>query len=90
VCYGKGDEAPGFTAGDVHFIVSIQPHTVFTRIGADLFMKKKIPLINALGGFNYKVQLLDGSDLTIQTTPGDIIGHSIHVVIYNSFKNLRG
>jgi len=31
VLHGEGDEAPGFMAGDVHLVVSIADHPVFTR-----------------------------------------------------------
>jgi len=40
-------------AGDVYLVVHIEPHKVFERKGADLFMKKKITLIEALTGFEF-------------------------------------
>lgn len=53
MCHGEGDEAPGYMAGDVILVVNIQPHEVFERKGADLYMKKKITLLEALTGFNF-------------------------------------
>jgi len=51
---GEGNEVPGAMAGDLHVIVSIKAHPIFIRKGADLYMKKKISLIEALAGVNFK------------------------------------
>jgi len=63
-------------AGDVHLVVTIKEHPIFTRSGADLFMKKKISLLEALTGFYFTIEQLDGTKLTISTLPGDIISDS--------------
>lgn len=70
---GEGNEMPGAMAGDLHVRVSIKPHPVFERKGADLFMKKKISLLEALVGVNFKLKQLDGTDLTICSAPADVI-----------------
>merc|ERR1712224_853642 len=70
---GEGNEAPGAMAGDLHIRISIKEHHIFERRGADLFMKKKISLLEALTGVNFKLKHLDGSELTICSAPTDII-----------------
>ena len=42
---------PDALPGDLIFVVQQKPHDVFERKGADLFMKKTIPLVDALIGF---------------------------------------
>lgn len=61
--------------GDVYVRVMIEPHKVFTRRGADLYMEKKITLLEALTGFTLEVKHLDGAILKIATAPGDVISH---------------
>jgi len=70
---GEGNEMPGTMAGDLHVRVSIKPHPIFERKGADLIMKKKISLLEALCGVNFKLKQLDGVDLVICSAPADII-----------------
>lgn len=53
-CHGESDEMPGISAGDLVFRVNIAPHKVYTRKGADLFIDKKITLLEALSGFNFE------------------------------------
>lgn len=55
------------------FRVFIEKHKVFTRKGADLFVDKKITLLEALTGFNIEIKLLDNSMLKISTLPGEVI-----------------
>merc|ERR1712183_596614 len=70
---GEGNEMPGAMAGDLHVRVSIKPHPIFERKGADLFMKKKISLLEALVEVNFKLKQLDGQDLVICSAPADVI-----------------
>jgi len=80
---GEGDEAPGITAGDIYARVNIEKHKVFTRKGADLFIEKKITLLEALTGFNFIIKHVNGKDLTVSSAPGDVISH-------NSIKTIKG
>jgi len=73
VLHGEGDEAPGLMAGDVHLVITIKEHPIFTREGADLYMKKKISLLEALTGFHFTIEHLDNTKFTITTPPGEII-----------------
>merc|ERR1719506_155056 len=69
----KADEHPDADTGDVIFVLKEQPHQVFKRRGADLFVERKISLVEALCGFEMEVTHLDGRKLLIKTAPGDIV-----------------
>merc|ERR1712100_707391 len=72
VFHNKADEIPDGDAGDVVFVLKEKPHDTFTRHGADLYIKKKISLLEALTGFQMELPKLDGRTLVIKTKPGDI------------------
>ena len=74
---GKADESPNADPGDVVFVVQEEPHKTFTRKGADLFIKKKITLLEALTGFKLVVEHLDGRKLFIKSNPGEIVRPSL-------------
>jgi len=67
------DEHPDADTGDVHFVLKEQPHSEFRRRGADLFVERKISLVEALCGFETELTHLDGRKLLIKTAPGDIV-----------------
>jgi len=67
------DEHPDADAGDVVFICKQEEHKVFKRKGADLFIERKVSLVEALCGFETEVTHLDGRKLLIKTSPGEII-----------------
>lgn len=69
---GEADEAPGMLAGDVVFVVQQKDHNLFKRKGADLIMEKEITLQEALCGYSFPLQHLDGRYLTINSGSGDI------------------
>jgi len=67
------DEHPDADAGDVIFVLKQQEHAEFKRKGADLFLERKISLVEALCGFEMEVNHLDGRKLLVKTQPGDIV-----------------
>jgi len=67
------DEHPEADPGDVVFVCKQQEHAVFKRKGADLFMEKKVSLVEALCGFSIDIEHLDGRKLLVKTAPGEII-----------------
>eukprot|EP00931_Biecheleriopsis_adriatica_P092077 TRINITY_DN658_c0_g3_i1.p1 TRINITY_DN658_c0_g3~~TRINITY_DN658_c0_g3_i1.p1 ORF type:complete len:530 (+),score=162.50 TRINITY_DN658_c0_g3_i1:65-1591(+) len=67
------DEHPDADAGDVVFVLKQQEHPVFKRKGADLFVERKISLVEALCGFQMDITHLDGRKLLIKTEPGEIV-----------------
>ena len=56
-------------AGDLYVRIMIKKHPIFTRKGADLFIDKKISLLEALTGYNFEIKHLDGTQLVISTPP---------------------
>merc|ERR1719181_1995605 len=67
------DEHPEADTGDVIFVLKQQEHADFKRKGADLFLERKISLVEALCGFEMELTHLDGRKLLIKTSPGEII-----------------
>merc|ERR1712176_358736 len=67
------DERPDHDTGDVVFDLKQQEHADFKRKGADLFIERKISLVEALCGFKMELTHLDGRKLLIKTSPGEII-----------------
>merc|ERR1719468_488553 len=70
---GMADEHPDADTGDVVFILKQQEHADFKRKGADLFIERKISLVEALCGFTLELTHLDGRKLQIKTSPGEIV-----------------
>jgi len=70
---GEADEVPGITPGDLYVRVLIEPHAKFTRRGADLYIERNISLLEALVGFNFEIEHLDGRKFTVTTLPGEVI-----------------
>merc|ERR1719323_1889445 len=66
-------EHPDAETGDVVFVLKQQEHAEFKRKGADLFIERKVSLVEALCGFSIEVTHLDGRKLLIKTSPGEII-----------------
>jgi len=74
--YEMGDEIPDGTAGDVHIILEVQEEThvpeSIKRKGCDLYVKRKISLVEALCGFTLDITHLDGRKLLIKSAPGEV------------------
>jgi DnaJ family protein A protein 2 len=69
---GEADEAPDTVSGDVVVVLQQKEHPVFRREGPNLFMKKKIALVEALCGFTFKIEHLDNRTLVVKSTEGEI------------------
>merc|ERR1719324_1969322 len=67
------DEHPEADTGDVIFVLKQQEHADFKRKGADLYIERKISLVEALCGFELEITHLDGRKLLVKTNPGDIV-----------------
>jgi len=70
---GMADEKPNMEAGDINFIVQEKEHSLFKRKGADLLITKTLSINEALCGFEWIVQHLDGRKIVIQSKPGEVI-----------------
>merc|ERR1712232_887790 len=66
----KADEHPNADTGNVVFELKQQEHKDFKRRGADLFLERKISLVEALCGFQMEITHLDGRKLLVKTEPG--------------------
>jgi len=62
---GVTDEKPGFSAGDLHFVLSEIPHKEFKRDGDHLYLNRDIELVDALTGFSLELAHVDGHKFTI-------------------------
>lgn len=82
----KSDEHPGVTPGDVIFTLKQQPHSVFKRKGADLYVEKSISLVEALCGFEMEITQLDGRTLIVRSPAGSVITP----VLYDPFSSEEG
>jgi DnaJ family protein A protein 2 len=67
----EGDQHPDMTAGDVHVILKQAPHPLFKRSpeGCHLTLTKKITLLEALTGFQFALEHLDGRTLIVSSEP---------------------
>ena len=74
----KADEVPGMAAGDVIFEIQEGAHELFKRKGADLYITKRISLVEALCGFEFEIEHLDGRTLVVRSAPGQITAHSMY------------
>lgn len=64
---GEADQSPDEDPGDVVVVLQMQEHPHFGREGLNLFMKKKISLVEALTGTAFVVNHLDGRKIKIDT-----------------------
>jgi len=82
---GEADEGPDSTPGDVVVVIQQREHPFLKREGRNLFMRKTISLVEALTGFEFTVEQLDGRKLLVSTKSPD----SVTVVKPGDFKVIR-
>lgn len=70
---GDADESPDTVAGDVVVVLQMSEHPTFRREGHNLFIKKNITLIEALTGFSFHIQHLDGRVLKVTPEEGMVV-----------------
>lgn len=70
---GEADEAPDTVTGDIVFVLQLKEHTKFKRKGDDLFYEHSLSLTEALCGFQFVLNHLDGRQLLIKSNPGEVI-----------------
>mmetsp|Transcript_5717 Transcript_5717/g.8282 ORF Transcript_5717/g.8282 Transcript_5717/m.8282 type:complete len:417 (-) Transcript_5717:266-1516(-) len=68
-----GDEVANMEPGDINFVIQEKEHSVFKRKGADLLVTKELSVNQALCGFSWVVNHLDGRQILIKTEPGEVI-----------------
>merc|ERR1712241_528484 len=77
-CREMADEHPEADTGDVVFVLKQQEHAEFKRKGTDLYLERKISLVEALCGFEMEITHLDGRKLLVKTSPGEIVKPMAH------------
>jgi DnaJ family protein A protein 2 len=89
-----GCTEPGLTPGDVVLVVQQKPHDTFKRIQqanpADLLLEKNISLKEALCGYSFNVQHLDGRTLHVKTSEGQVIKPGSIMVVQNEGMPVHG
>jgi len=74
---GKGNVIDGDNHGDVKIVIMVNNNTEFIREGIDLIYHKQITLKDALCGFTFDMNYIDGRHFKINNENGNIIepGH---------------
>jgi DnaJ-class molecular chaperone len=75
---GQGTAGAGSHAGDLLIVVSIAPHPVFTRTGADLRLELPITLYEAVLGAKVRVPTLEGA-VELAIPPGTSSGRTFRL-----------
>lgn len=70
---GEADEAPDTVTGDIVFVLQLKEHAKFKRKNDDLFVEHALNLTEALCGFQFILTHLDGRQLSIKSSPGEIV-----------------
>jgi molecular chaperone DnaJ len=72
---GEGEAGiRGGPPGDLYIFLSVKPHSLFQRDGADLFCQVPISLVTAALGGEFTVPTLDGSDAKVKVPEGTQTG----------------
>lgn len=71
---GEGDQHPDIDIpGAIVVVLKQKEHPVFKREGNDLKMKQTLTLADALCGFQFVIEHLDGRKLVVKSKPGQMI-----------------
>ncbi len=77
---GEGEAGlRGGPAGDLYIFLSIEPHELFQRDGADLFCRVPIQMTTAALGGQIEVPTISGDSATIRIPEGTEAGHEFRV-----------
>jgi DnaJ-class molecular chaperone len=70
---GKGNIVDEQNKGDVKINILIQNNTAFKREGLDLILDKEITLKDALCGFTFEINYINGKNYTLNNNKGNIV-----------------
>jgi molecular chaperone DnaJ len=81
---GQGDQAPKRGAtnrqrGDLYLFVSVKPHDMFEREGANLFMRAPVPMTVATLGGELELPTIDGGRTKIKIEEGSQGGKRVRL-----------
>jgi len=71
--YEMGEQSPGANPGDLIIVLSEEKDEHFTRRGNDLIYEKDLTLSEALTGYEFNLEHLDGRTLIVRSVPTEII-----------------
>ncbi len=77
----KGKGGPGINGGppgDLYIELSLRPDPIFKRKGRDLYVKAKVPLVDAVLGGKVEVPLLEGR-VKVKIPPGTQCGQKLRL-----------
>lgn len=69
-------------AGDIYLIIQIQPHNIFQKAGADLFVEKEISSIDAVLGCTTILTTINGNKISVKIPEGSQANSKIRVKNY--------
>jgi molecular chaperone DnaJ len=69
----------GASAGDLYIFISVAPHRIFQRDGANIFCRVPIPFTTAALGGAIEVPTVDGSRARVTVPPGTQSGHQFRL-----------
>jgi DnaJ-class molecular chaperone len=69
----KGNIINDQCKGDIKINILVQNNTAFKRSGLDLILEKKISLKEALCGFTFEINYLNGKNYTMNNNKGNIV-----------------
>ena len=67
-------------SGDLLVILQEMDHTTFSRQGIDLFLEKEVTIRQALCGFTFIIEHLDGRKLAVFNDPSQVISPGWNVM----------
>lgn len=77
---GEGDSgARGGPAGDLYLFLSVKPHTLFEREGADLYCRAPTPMCKAALGGEVEIPTIDGERTKVTIPAGAQTGRRFRV-----------
>ncbi len=77
---GEGDSgARGGPPGDLYLFLSVRPHALFEREGADLFCRAPTPMCKAALGGEMEVPTIDGHPAKLTIPPGAQTGRRFRI-----------
>jgi len=77
---GEGEAGlRGGPAGDLYIFLSIEPHPLFQRDGADLHCRVPISMVTAALGGEFDVPAIDGSKARVKVPAGTQTGRRFHI-----------
>ena len=79
----KGNVINENCKGDIKIFVKIENDSIFRRAGLDLVLEKKITLKEALCGFSFEINYINGKSYTLNNNVGNIIPHGFKKVLPN-------